>query len=248
MDLKMELARQAITFIKDRNIVGLGASSTIPYIIDLLAKEVNKGLNVQLVTSSFTTQQLLLQEGFAVQPVSNFTEIDIYFDGCDKFDNKLNALKSGGGIHTREKLLASMARQFFLVGEKTKYSAHFDSKFPLVIELLPEAIHYVPLVMQRVFSNSRSEIRMSSNKIGATVTDNGNYLLDTWFQHWPELAQINPLVKGITGVVETSLFYGLTHKAIVVGEDGISILDKDFEIQTISPTQVTHTEPAKNSK
>ena len=43
MDLKKALAEKAISLVKDNNIVGLGASSSIPYLIDQLKEEINKG-------------------------------------------------------------------------------------------------------------------------------------------------------------------------------------------------------------
>src|SRR5664279_1727507 len=109
MNFKQEAAAKAITFIKDDTTVGLGAGSTIAYIVEYLKAKINDGLSIQLVSSSFTTRQLLLKENLPVLPIEFCKEIDIYFDGCDQFDKQLNALKSGGGIHTQEKLLASMA-------------------------------------------------------------------------------------------------------------------------------------------
>ena len=50
--------------------------------------------------------------------------------------------------------------------------------------------------------------------------------MDLWFPVWPNLGQLNSLIKGITGVVETSLFYNLAHKAIMAGKDGINIIEK----------------------
>jgi ribose 5-phosphate isomerase A len=226
MDLKKAAAQKAITFIKDKSTVGLGAGSTIAHIVELLVTEKKTGLEVNLFTSSFSTNQLLLKNGFPVQPVDSITELDIYIDGCDQLDRDLNALKSGGGIHTREKLLASMAHQFLLVGDETKYSEQFDTKFPLVIELLPEAFRFVPERIQNLFPGVQCKIRMSERMDGAVITGNGNYLLDVWFPIWPELSQVNRLMKEITGVVETSLFYNLAHKAILAGNDGIKVLEK----------------------
>ena len=226
MDLKKSAAQKALAFIKDKNTVGLGAGSTVAFLVDLLAAQVKKGMHVRVLTSSFTTHRLLLAKGFAVQPIADVTEVDIYFDGCDQLDRELNALKSGGGIHTREKLLASMATQFFLMGDETKYSECFDARFPLVIELLPEALRFVPAGIQKLFPGVKNVIRMDDKKDGPVITGNGNYLLDVWFPAWPELAQINPMIKGITGVVETSLFYNLAHKAIIAGNNGIKILEK----------------------
>jgi len=233
MDLKMEAAKKASTFIKNNSLVGLGAGSTIAFMVDLLTEEIKKGLEVKMVTSSFTTNQLLLQRGLAVQSIASVAEIDIYFDGCDQLDKDLNALKSGGGIHTREKLLASMAKQFILVGDDAKYSERFDNRFPVVVELLPEALRYVPSIIQKKFPGTKSVLRMSDKKEGAAISDNGNYLLDVWFETWPELLQINNFIKGITGVVETSLFYHLAHKAVLAGKDGIKILEKVSSVNGI---------------
>lgn len=226
MDLKKEAAQKAVTFIKHNTIVGLGAGSTIAHIVYFLADEVRNGLKLTMVTASFDTRQLLLQKGFVVQSIADVTELDIYFDGCDQVDKNLNALKSGGGIHTLEKLLASMAKRFILVGDEEKYAAQFDATYPMVIELLPEAMHYVTASIQQLFPDVKTTLRMSDKKEGAAITDNGNYLMDLWFFAWPPLQQLNSLVKAITGVVETSLFYNLAHKAIIAGKDGIKIIEK----------------------
>ncbi len=225
-DQKLEVAREAVSFIKSGYIVGLGASATIQYIVELLELEIKKGFHIQLVSSSFTTQQILLKQKLLPQPISSFSHIDIYFDGCDQFDHKLNALKSGGGIHTHEKLLASMADRFLLLGDETKYVSSFDQKYPLVIEYLPEAIHYLPACLQKMFPNIQTNTRLGDKRQGPVITSNGNYLMDVRFNNWPDPATINPLIKGITGVVETSLFYGMAHNAIISVNDEIKIIEK----------------------
>lgn len=225
MDLKKEAAKKAITLIRDKTIVGLGAGSTIAYAVEFLKKEIENGLQVNFVTSSFSTNKLLIKSNFNVLQSASLGKIDIYFDGCDQLDKDLNALKSGGGIHTHEKLLASMADEFVLMGDETKLVDHFDSRFPVVIEILPEATAYVPLKIESVFSDTKSSYRISDKKDGHVITDNGNYLLDLWFASWPDLATINPVLKTITGVVETSLFYKLARKAIIAGKDGVKVLE-----------------------
>ncbi len=227
MNFKQEAAAKAITFIRDNSIVGLGAGSTIAYIVDYLKTKINDGLSIQLVSSSFTTKQLLLKEHLTVVPIEFCKEIDVYFDGCDQFDRQLNALKSGGGIHTLEKLLASMAKQFFIVGDDSKLVDTFDTKYPLVIEMLPQTATFVPYKIQTLFPGAKIKMRMSDKKDGAVITENGNYLLDVYFESWPALSSINQIFKNITGVIETSLFYGMAHKAIIAGENGVSILDKN---------------------
>ena len=226
MDLKKAAAIKAISFIQNKSKIGLGAGSTMAHIAELLALEAAKGLNINVFTSSFSTHQLLLQKGFVVENIANVTALDIYFDGCDQLDKNLNALKSGGGIHTREKLLASMAKQFLLVGDDAKYAEQFDGRFPLVVEVLPEASLFVQDIIQQLFGGIRIAMRMSNKKDGPVITEHGNYLLDCWFTSWPGLAVLNASLKAIAGVIETSLFYQLAHKAILAGNDGIKILER----------------------
>lgn len=228
MDLKKEAAKKATGFIRNKSTVGLGAGSTITYLADFLKKEINNGLHVKLVTSSASTRQLLLKNELDVLPIAAVGKIDIYFDGCDQLDKNLNALKSGGGIHTHEKLLASMAEEFILIGDKSKLADHFDTRFPLVTEILPEALIFAEAKIKSLFQGVKSAYRTSDKKDGFVITDNGNYLLDIWFQQWPDLATLNPVLKTVAGIVETSLFYNLAHKAIIAAEDGVKVYERTF--------------------
>ena len=66
MDLKKEAAAKAITLIRNKTIVGLGTGSTISHVVSFLKKEVENGLEIKVVTSSFSTRQLLLKNHFVV--------------------------------------------------------------------------------------------------------------------------------------------------------------------------------------
>ncbi|MCW3106191.1 MAG: ribose 5-phosphate isomerase, partial [Segetibacter sp.] len=59
MDLKKEAANKASTLVADKTTVGLGAGSTIAYLVEFLERSIEDGLQVQFVTSSFSTLQLL---------------------------------------------------------------------------------------------------------------------------------------------------------------------------------------------
>ena len=222
MNLKQEAAKRAVTLINNHSAVGLGAGATMAYMVEFLSQEKPA---VQLYTSSAATKTLLQQKGFEVNDIAGASSLDLYFDGCDQFDKDLNALKSGGGIHTVEKLLASIAKEFVLVGDESKYAEQLDTTYPLVLEILPQAISFVPAKVQRLFSGVKTATRYDVNN-RVVVTENGNYLTDVWFPEWPELSQLNPILKTITGIVETSLFYNMAHKAIIAGSEGVRILEK----------------------
>ena len=223
MDVKKEAARVACTLINDNTSVGLGDGSTVRLLAEFLIEKMNAGLNVRLFTSSLQTQDFLLKSDVLVNDISRTDILDIYFDGCDQIDDRLNALKSGSGIHTMEKLLASMAKKFVIIGDYSKFVQRLDPKFPLVLEVLPLAISFVQRTILSIYPECTLAIRKSpapENK--PVLTRNGNLLLDCWFREWPDLEIIQMQSKKITGVVEISLFYQMVNEAIIAGTDSVA--------------------------
>ena len=162
-------------------------------------------------------------------PLSAVKHLDIYFDGCDQFDKQLNALKSGGGIHTTEKILASMAAEFILMGDDTKFVPQLTTTYPLVIEILPKALQIVLTKLRSAaYPDAEIKLRMGDQKDGAVISDNGNLLADIRFGHTPHWQQLNIDIKMIPGIVEHSLFYGMATKAIIAGENGIRIITPEL--------------------
>ena len=222
MDLKQQAAQKAVTLIKDNMVVGLGAGGTMAYMVQYLREQ---SITVQVYSSSAATRDQLLQHGFAPGDIADVAYLDMYFDGCDQFDKNLDALKSGGGIHTMEKLLASMAKEFVLVGDESKYAEMLSTKYPVVLEVLPQARSFLKMKLGSMYKDITLSYRQSEAGV-FTLTENGNLLLDVWFAMWPTLLQLNTALKSITGVVETSLFYNLATKAITAGEAGIKVFSK----------------------
>jgi ribose 5-phosphate isomerase A len=221
MDFKKEAAAAALPLIRPGSTIGFGAGSTMQYMIDLIGEDAGLASGLTTLTSSFTTRRLLEQKGFSIQETGRTMRLDLYFDGCDQFDRRLSALKSGGGVHTSEKVLAAMADEFILVGDAAKRVERLEATYPLVLEVIPEALGYVSDRVRQFFKPVRSELRLSDKKDGAVITERGNFLIDCWFDPFPEPAVINERVIGIPGVLEHSLFYNMAHRAIVAGPDGV---------------------------
>lgn len=226
MDLKKMAAAEAVSLIQDGQSIGLGAGSTMAYMAEFLKEKITNGLHIDLYTSSETTREIILQCGMKCLETREAAALDIYFDGCDQFDKDLNALKSGGGIHTIEKLLASMSREFILVGDETKWVQAFDEKIPLVLECIPEAQGYVMAESIRQFKNIHIQIRNMENSNYPKLTSNGNLLLEIRYPKWPPLAGINPFFQKLPGVLETSLFFGMACRAIIGTSTGPKILGR----------------------
>lgn len=217
----MEAAKEALQLIRPGSVVGFGAGSTMANLIGLIKGDEALAVSLTTLSSSFTTRRLLVQEGFALREMGWSDHADLYFDGCDQFDRRLSALKSGGGVHTTEKILASMADEFIIVGDASKRVERLESTYPLVLEVIPEALAFVSDRVKRFFNPVRSELRLSNKKDGAVITERGNFLIDCWFDPFPEPAVINDRMAGVPGILEHSLFYNLAQRAIVAGPDGV---------------------------
>jgi len=227
-DYKMEAAKAALQFIKPGQTIGLGAGTTIANLVALIGMESSYAASLIFTSSSFKTTSLLNEKGLNVKAPALLKHLDIYFDGCDQFDIELSALKSGGGIHTTEKILASMADEFILIGDSGKFTNTLDTTYPLVIEIIPAALQVVLQTLATAFPGAKLNMRMSNQKDGAVISDNGNMLVDINFTQLIALDELNTQIKMIPGIVEHSLFYRMASKAIIAGEGGITILTPQY--------------------
>lgn len=222
-DYKMEAAKAALKLIKPGQLIGLGAGSTIANLLSLLAADKELAASLTFASSSFKTANLVMDYGFNIKGNTHLKSLDIYFDGCDQFDEELNALKCGGGIHTSEKIMASLAKEFILIGDAGKAVVSLDTTYPLVLEVLPTALLLVQQWLTKNIPDAKTTMRISTQKDGAVITENGNYLLDVYFAQVMPLNKMNA-IKMVPGVVEHSLFYQMASKAIIAGEHGTTIV------------------------
>ena len=233
MDLKKEAARIAFTLIRNNSVVGLGDGSTIRFLAEYIIDEIKKGLTLRLYTSSRQTQIFLQEGGITVYDFSLTDELDQYFDGCDQVDSQLNAFKSGAGIHTTEKILASMAKKFILLAEDSKFVDTLENKYPLVLEVIPQAVFFVMRKMKSLFPDTILSTRTTEDNKTPVTTRYGNNLIDCRFPVLPELELLQNNCKKITGVVDISLFYKLAHEAVIVGNQGVRRFERKNNLVTM---------------
>lgn len=213
MLMKKTCAKYASKFIKDGMVVGLGGGSTIQYLIDYV-----KDKDIQVVTPSVKTALKAQKEGLTVLNTQYVDHVDIAFDGCDEVDFHLNALKSGGGIHTQEKIIASMANEYIVLIDETKFHETLAFKTPVVVEVLPKAYGIVKKKLQLL--NGNVVERVSDNKDGIMISDEGNLLLDVYFTDVNDISKLNQTLLMMPGVVDTSLFVDMITGIIMVNAKG----------------------------
>ncbi len=223
-DYKKQAAEKALQFVQEGQIIGLGDGSTMLHLADFIVADKSLAASLTFTSSSAKTSNRLSDLGVRVLPPSELAKIDRYFDGCDQFDRELNALKSGGGIHTIEKIVAGMASEFILVGDAEKYSEQLSTRFPVVIEIIPAAVSSVIAQLQETFPAIVYHLRQNPASTEAAINERGNYLLNVTFNVLPELAFLYTFIKLLPGVVDHSLFYRLASKAVVAGPDGVIVM------------------------
>lgn len=219
--MKRICAKEALRYIKDNSVIGLGGGSTISYLVDYIKES---KLNVQIVTPSFNTEMLCIKQGLNVIPSWSVNKISVVFDGCDEIDNNLNALKSGGGIHTKEKIIAKMADNYILLVDESKVSPTLIFKHPVVLEIFEESLSYVESEVKKL--GGIPSMRKSSDKDCFTISDHGLLLMNVKFNKVDDIKTLDSNLRNITGVVDTSLFYNICTKALAVSENGVRIIEK----------------------
>ena len=225
MNMKQSCAKEALKYIKDGMCIGLGGGSTVGYLAEYLAKE---GKMVKVVTPSDDTAELCKNLGLMVLSLEMTDYIDIAFDGCDELDRNLNALKANGAIHTREKIIASMAEKYVLLIDESKLYETLPLKDSVTLEVVPQGRNYVQAQVEKL--GGKAVMRKSGAKAGFVISDNGNYILDTYFTEVDAFAgkpaELHQKLKQLTGVVETALFIDVVAFALCVCGDEVKVIEK----------------------
>ena len=208
---KRSAAEAAIEFIEPGMTVGVGTGSTVNFFIELLPAIRDK---IDGVVSSSKASTVLLQEnGFEVSTLNETGDFDIYVDGADESNKRLQLIKGGGGALTREKVLAAAARRFVCIVDDAKLVGMLG-KFPLPIEVLPMAQELV----------ARRMLKMRGQPIWREgfITDNGNHILDIHDLQIHNPLEMEARINRIPGVVTVGLFADRPADILLIGgEDGV---------------------------
>ncbi len=206
MDLDSEkkyLGKQAVSFVKNEMVLGLGTGSTVEFFLKELAVEVSQGLNISAVASSIATEQRASELNIPLVSIDEVDQIDLVVDGADEIDLKQNMIKGGGAALLREKILIASAKRVIIIADNSK-KVDFLGKFPLPVEITP----YGHLITQKQIHSldCKGSFRLDGNN-DLFVTDNGNYLFDiTNLYPLDDPLLLHERLISIPGVVETGLF------------------------------------------
>jgi len=137
---------------------------------------------------------------------------DWTFDGADEVDPNRSLIKGRGGAMFKEKLLMKSSGKSFIIVDDSKLVKQLGSRFPIPVEVFPEALNFVESEMRRLGA-SEIALRLAGGKDGPVLTENGNFIFDTRFSYIDPALEQN--LKAITGVIESGLFIGYDVEVVV---------------------------------
>lgn len=214
-EAKRNAALAAVKHVKDGFIVGLGSGSTAAFAIEALGEKTKReNLHVMGIPTSYQAFLLAVECKIPITTLDEHPEIDVTIDGADQITPELYLIKGMGAALAREKIVAAASKLNIIIADEQKRVKLLGEKDQGVpIEVLPFAIS---LVKRKIIDiGGKPVLREGKGKLGPTITDNGNAILDCVFGEIAKPEDLAVKVKMIPGVVETGFFIGLTDLAYI---------------------------------
>jgi ribose 5-phosphate isomerase A len=204
-DMKRLSAKQAIKYIEDDMVIGVGTGSTVKFFIEEL-KLSGVRINAAVASSEDTKSKLKLAN-IPVVELNSVGNVDIYIDGADEVNKYLQMIKGGGAALTREKIIASCSKRFICMIDETKY-VDVLGNFPLPIEVIPMARSYV----------AREIVKLGGtpNWRQGIITDNNNEIIDVYNFLIQKPIELEEILNNIEGVVSNGIFAKKTASDLIV--------------------------------
>jgi ribose 5-phosphate isomerase A len=153
----------------------------------------------------------LLKHGFKVLDPNEVDSLPAYVDGADEIDSAGHMIKGGGGALTREKIIASMAKQFICICDSSKQVSVLGN-FALPVEIIPLAKGIVTKELEkfggkvrlRLAKSTRADLNQTPSE--PFVTDNGGWILDVAGLQIADPVKMESQINQIAGVITVGLF------------------------------------------
>ncbi|HKJ50642.1 MAG TPA: ribose-5-phosphate isomerase RpiA [Gammaproteobacteria bacterium] len=214
-DKKRIAAEAAVEYVRPEMIVGVGTGSTVNHFIDLLAAKMGDRIRAA-VSSSEASSELLRGHGIEVVDLNRAGALDLYVDGADESNARLQLIKGGGGALTREKIVAAASSRFVCIADDSKLVDVLGA-FPLPVEVIPMARELVAGKLRALGAEPRLR--------DGFITDNGNQILDLHGLRIDDALDLETRINQITGVVCNGLFALRPADVLILGcDDGVKTL------------------------
>ena len=225
--MKINAAKEAISFVKDGMNLGLGTGSTVDEFLILLSKEIKNGLNICGVPTSKKTRDLSNKLSIPLTTLKSVKTLDLTIDGADEIDNELSLIKGGGGALLREKIIAFNSDELLIIADESKLVDKLgDFKLPIEVSPYEHEVTSLRIInkLNKIGYEGTIDLRKDDKNI--FITDGGNYIYDLSVGLISDPNIIEQTLNLIPGVFENGLFIDLTKKVVIGGQEGTRIISK----------------------
>ena len=218
--LKKVAALEAVRFVRDGMVVGLGTGSAAKHMVVALGQQVRAGMKLRGVPTSAETAALARQAGIPLIDSENRWEIDVAIDGADQVDPQFNLIKGGGGALLKEKIVAASAKQFIVMVDYKKQVPVLGGSFPLPVEVIPFGWGNTAREIEAL---TKSPVTLRERNGVPFSTEAGNLIVDVHLSRIDRPRELDLALNQVPGIVETGLFVGQTHILIVGTLQGVEV-------------------------
>ncbi|MAU56663.1 MAG: ribose 5-phosphate isomerase A [Rhizobiales bacterium TMED28] len=219
---KINAAKMALKRIKRGMCVGLGTGSTTNEFINLLGQEKQLLKTLRYTSSSIQTEIFAKKYSIICEDIDQFDHLDVTVDGADEVSRRGDMIKGGGGALLREKMLASISKDYLIIVDDTKM-VEYLGHFPLPIEIMNFSPNTTINLLKKAFKACHldPEIVMRLNSDSSKViTDGGNIILDC---HCGKILDSNLLkekIEEIPNVITSGFFLNMLNSVFVGDQEG----------------------------
>lgn len=219
-ELKAQVGKEAVKYIQDGMIVGLGTGSTVRYMVDALGERVkNEGLKIVGVTTSNRTTKQAESLGITIKDIDDVDHIDLCIDGADEVDDDFNGIKGGGGALLWEKIVNNASTKKIWIVDQSKLVPRIGD-FGVPVEVIPFGAQHVFNTFEK--KGYKPVWRMDGDH--KYRTDENNFIIDI---HLGQIDDPHALAEDLihtVGVVEHGLFLNRVDDMIVGRDNGPEVL------------------------
>ena len=171
------LSIDALKFVKDNSVVGLGSGRAATTLVNSLASLIKiKKYKILGIPTSLQIKLIAEKGGIPIVEADQVEHIDVVFDGADQIDGQKFVIKGGGGALLRENILFNLAKKVVVMADKTKFVKNFNRTVP--VEVHPLARNSVTKSILKL--GGKPNLR-SLDRGYPFFTENGNIILDCDF-------------------------------------------------------------------
>ena len=218
---KRNAAEEAVKYVKNGMVVGLGTGSTAKIAVDLIGNKLNEDFQIVGMPTSINTK--LQAEGLGIKliEINEADTIDLAIDGADEVSPDMSLIKGLGGALLREKKVEKKAKELIIIVDEGKLVQKLG-RGELPVEVNSNDYKVIGSKIEELGCEASLRIEKDGNPF---VTDNQNYIYHCTFADGIEdPTSLDSRLQSIEGVKDTGLFLNMATKVIVGNDKGIQII------------------------